>query len=66
LGDICQAKNAPKDRKIRPNGKISPNLVTLFASHSGFDEKINEKLPCLLRAKGDKEEMEKNKQFNYL
>jgi hypothetical protein len=22
-------KNAPKERKMRPNGKISPNLVTL-------------------------------------
>jgi hypothetical protein len=29
LGDIFQKKNAPNALKFCPNGKISPNLVTL-------------------------------------
>jgi hypothetical protein len=28
LSDIFQKKNAPNDKKYRPNGEISPNLVT--------------------------------------
>jgi hypothetical protein len=29
LGDFFE-KNAPKDREMRPNGEISPHLVTLL------------------------------------
>jgi hypothetical protein len=32
LGDIFQKKNAPNAKKYRPNGEISPNLVTLLAT----------------------------------
>jgi hypothetical protein len=45
-GDIFQGKNAPKQRKMRPNGEISHNLVTLAPGHilaNLFTEKATSK-----------------------
>jgi hypothetical protein len=36
LGDFFPKQNAPEDRKIRPNGDIAPNLVTLARRFRGF------------------------------
>jgi hypothetical protein len=44
LGDILE-KNAPNAKKYRPNGEISPNLVTLVFQFSSFAQPQNK---CLL------------------
>jgi hypothetical protein len=38
LGDIYQKNMRPNAGKMRPNGEISPNLVTLLKRKAGKEE----------------------------
>jgi hypothetical protein len=61
LGDFFR-KNAPNDKKCRPNGKISPNLVTLVEQLQG-DKRRNGTLDVLFSPPDRTDEKQINRNY---